>query len=122
MRHASFPRSVRYALAGIIWLIRGQPNARIHLVLAAIALFLGIWLELTPPEWAILALTIGVVLGVEALNSAIEATVDLISPQWHHLARVAKDAAAGAVLLVSIAAVGVGLALFAGRILARLGW
>ena len=118
---SNLPRSFYYALAGIVWLVRTQRNARIQLLLAITAVGLGLWLELSGPEWAVLALTIGAVLAAEAFNSAIEAAVDLASPEWHDLARVAKDVAAGGVLLLSMGAVGVGVALFAGRLLARLG-
>jgi diacylglycerol kinase (ATP) len=60
------------------------------------------------------------VLGAEALNTAIEFVVDLVSPQWHPLARDAKDVAAAAVLLASAAALGVGLLVFIPKLLARL--
>jgi diacylglycerol kinase len=114
--------SFRYALAGIVWLARTQPNVRVHAGLALAAIALGGWLGLSGVEWAVLLLTIGAVLAAEAFNTALEAAVDLASPERHALARAAKDVAAGAVLLLALAAIGVGLALFGGRLLARLGW
>ena len=122
MRAHNLLRSFGYALAGLGWLVRTQRNARIHLVIAAVAVALGAWLELSGPEWAVLLLTIGLVLAAEAFNTALEAAVDLASPEWHALARIAKDVSAGGVLVLALAAVGVGVALFAGRLLARLGW
>lgn len=116
----SFLRGFGHALAGVGWLVRTQRNARVHLLIAAVVVGLGLWLELSGPEWAVLWLTIGIVLAAEAFNTALEALVDLVSPGRHHLARVAKDVAAGGVLLVAVAAVGVGVALFAGRLVARL--
>ena len=71
------------------------------------------YFSLTRSEWAVLLLTIGLVMGVEAVNTAVEQTVNLVSPQRQEGARIAKDTAAGAVLLCAAAAIGVGIALFA---------
>jgi diacylglycerol kinase (ATP) len=101
--------SFRYALAGIAHLVRSQPNARIHLAIAAAVVWLGLWLGLTARDWAVIALTIGLVFAAEGFNTAIEALVDLASPDPHPLAKTAKDVAAGAVLLAALAAVAVGL-------------
>jgi len=65
-------------------------------------------------EWALIALAIAAVWTAEAINTAIEAVVDLASPQWHELARRAKDVAAAAVLLAALGAVGVAVAVFVG--------
>lgn len=70
---------------------------------------LGLWLTLDLVRWSILALTMAAVLVGETINTAVEALVDLLSPQFHERAKVAKDVAAGAVLLISLAAVVVGL-------------
>jgi len=104
--------SFHYALAGLRQTARQQQNFRIHLVIAAGAVLLALLLGLSALEWAILLLTIGVVLAAELFNSALEAIVDLVSPGQHPLAGVAKDAAAGAVFVLALAAIGIGLALF----------
>jgi diacylglycerol kinase (ATP) len=67
---------------------------------------------LTPLEWAVLLLVIGLVISLEILNTAVEAVVDLCSPEQSELARIAKDAAAGAVLVAAITAVAVGAFIF----------
>ena len=72
-------------------------------------------------EWLIVVVCFGLVLGGECLNSSIEAIVDLASPEFHELARKSKDAAAGGVLLFSLASFVVGLIIFAPRIMALLG-
>jgi len=105
-------RAFRYAWAGIVFLFRNEPNARIHLVLAIVALLLAWWTGFSAVEWAILALVIGVVFVAEALNTAIEALTDLISPQRHPQAKIAKDVAAGAVSMAALMAVIVALFLF----------
>ncbi|MCO6449393.1 MAG: diacylglycerol kinase family protein [Caldilineales bacterium] len=114
---ASFLHSFGFAGAGIRHLVRSQRNARIHIILTIVALGLAMWLGLTAAEWAALILTIGFVFAAEAMNTAIEALVDLISPQHHPLAKIAKDTAAAAVLLAAITAVLVAVILFAPRLI-----
>lgn len=100
--------SFRHAMRGVARLIATQANARIHVGAALLATILGIWLDISLLEWAVVSLTLGMVLGAEALNTAVEWVVDRVSPEWHPLARDAKDVAAGAVLITSLAALGVG--------------
>ncbi len=107
-----------FAGAGVLHMLRSQRNARIHLALTLLALTLGWWLRLSAPEWAILVLTIGFVWAAETMNTAIEGVVDLVSPERHPLAKIAKDAAAGAVLIAAITAVLVAAFLFLPRLLA----
>jgi diacylglycerol kinase len=111
-------RSFGFATAGIMTLVLTQPNARVHVVLGAGAASVAFWLGLSAMEWAVLALTVGLVLVAEAVNTAIEAAVDIASPSIHPLARQAKDIAAGGVLISAITAVIVGVALFGPRLLA----
>ena len=106
-------RSFYFAFAGLGFLFRTQRNARIHVVVGAIACGLGWWLRINRVEWAIIVLTMASVLILEGLNTAIEAAVDLASPTVHPLAKVAKDVAAGMVLVAAIAAVIIGLLIFA---------
>jgi diacylglycerol kinase len=112
--------SFRYACAGLAYVVRTQPNCQVHLLALVLVVALGLWLALPLHELAILALTIGLVLAAEAINTAIEATVDLVSPEFHPLARAAKDAAAGAVLVAAAASVVVGCLLLLPPLLARL--
>ena len=101
--------SFRYALAGLGYLLRTQPNARIHLTITLAVVVVGLWLGLPARDWAVIALTVGLVLMAEAFNTALEAAVDLAHPEPHPLAEVAKDVGAAAVTLAAIAAVVVGL-------------
>jgi diacylglycerol kinase len=104
--------SFGYAFAGLGYLLRSQRNAQIHLVLGAIAVALGLALGIARWEWVALALTCALVLIAEGINTAVEAAVDLASPGYHPLAKVAKDVAAGTVLLAAIFAIIVGCLLF----------
>jgi len=98
-----------HAFAGIWHVLRTQRNARIHLCVTVFVIMGGAWLGLGAIEWAVLALTIGMVLAAEAFNTAVENVVDMVTLEDHPLARVAKDTAAAAVLLAAIVAVVVGL-------------
>jgi diacylglycerol kinase len=105
-------RSFGYAAEGVWLLVRTQRNAKIHLALAALALALAALLRISRVEWLVLLLTIALVVGAEGLNTAIEAVVDLASPDYHPLAKRAKDVAAGAVLVIAVCAVFVGALIF----------
>src|SRR3954471_20842917 len=108
-RAHSLLRSFGFAFAGLGFLLRTQRNARIHVVVGAIACALGVWVRISRVEWAVLVFTIALVLILEGLNPAVEAAIDLASPQIHPLAKAAKDLAAGMVLIAAIASVAVGL-------------
>ena len=99
-------RSAGFAWAGVVHSYRTQANFRIETWAAALALALTLWLR---APLAPVALACALVLALELVNTALEAVVDLISPESHPLAKVAKDAAAAAVLLASCGALVVGL-------------
>lgn len=109
MQNSNLLISFQRAFAGIWYVVRTQRNMRIHLSVTGAIVVLGLWVGLSRTEWAILALTIGMVLVAEAFNTMAEATVDLATAEYHLLAKIAKDVAAGAVLLTAITAVVVGL-------------
>ena len=107
--HRKIVGSFYFAFAGLFYLFRTQRNARIHLILGAVACAVALWLGISRVEFAILLVTIACVLILEGINTAIEAAVDLASPNLHPLAKTAKDVAAAMVLIAAIASVGVGL-------------
>ena len=109
MRSRNLLESFRFAFCGLWYALRTQRNTRIHLVIAAAVIALGLWLDLSYVQWAVVTLTIGFVLVSEMLNTVAETLVDLISPGYHPLAKVVKDVTAGAVLLAAIISVSVGL-------------
>jgi diacylglycerol kinase len=109
MRQPNFWRSLSHAVDGLVYAFRTQRNVRWHVIGALGAIALGTWLQIDAVRWAILALTIGAVCAGETINTTVEALVDLMSPEWHERAKVAKDVSAGAVLLLAITAVAVGL-------------
>ena len=99
-----FLRSFVYAFRGITVLVRTQRNARIHLLAVALVVVAGLLLGLSRMEWLVVTLVCTLVLALEGVNTAVEAVVDLASPQYHDLARRAKDVAAGAVLIAALGA------------------
>jgi diacylglycerol kinase len=114
---ARIARSFGFAFEGLATLVRSQPNFRIHLVAACAALLLGIVLRLSLPEMALIVLTAGLVLVVEALNTCLETLCDLVSPTYHPLVKKCKDVSAAAVLIAALAAVSVAALLFLPRLL-----
>jgi diacylglycerol kinase (ATP) len=98
--------SFKYAWCGISYAFQTQRNFRIHVGIGALAISLGVFLHLRPVEMAVVGLTSGLVLVMELLNTAIESVVDLtVKHSYHELAKIAKDCAAGAVLVSALAAV-----------------
>ena len=98
--------SFKYAWAGVRYAFATQRNFRIHTVIGAMAISLGLFLRISAVEMAIVSVTCAIVMVLELLNTAIESLVDLTVKQtYHELAKIAKDCAAGAVLISAIAAV-----------------
>jgi len=93
--------SFRYAFAGWWFVIRTQRNAWIHATVSIAVIIVSFWLGLSPHDWAVIVLAIAMVWTAEFLNTALEAVVDLASPQQHYLAKVGKDVGAAAVLIAA---------------------
>lgn len=91
----------RYAFSGWWFVIRTQRNAWIHAVATAAVLVMSFWLRLSLLEWAVVLMAVAMVWLAEFLNTALEAVVDLASPQHHELAKVGKDVGAAAVLITA---------------------
>ena len=104
--------SVGFALEGIATLLRTQVNARIHLAAAIAVVMLAVYLGVSSVEWALLVFAIALVWVAEGLNTGIEFLADAAVPDPHSLIKHAKDVAAGAVLLASLAAAVIGALVF----------
>ncbi len=112
--------SFRCAFAGIVDLLKSQPNARIHLLAAALAVAAGFFFSLSPTEWYFVLAAIAFVFAAEAFNTALEYLTNLVSPEYHPLAGKAKDAAAGAVLIAAICSAIIGGLIFLPKIISWL--
>jgi diacylglycerol kinase len=100
--------SFRCAFSGWWYVIRTQKNAWIHAIVSLLVAIIGLWVGLTLYEWALIIIAIAMVWTAEFINSALEAVVDLASPQKHRLAQVGKDVGAAAVLISAISAALIG--------------
>jgi undecaprenol kinase/diacylglycerol kinase (ATP) len=113
--------SLGYALAGWLYMLRWQKNTRIQAVASVLVMLISLWLQISFIELAIIILTITVVWMAEFINAAVEAVVNLASPELHPMAKVAKDVAAAAVLLGVVAAVLIGILILGPPLLAQIG-
>ena len=111
-RHHSLGESFRYAAAGIVSVIRRERNMKIHLTVTALVIIFGFVLGITRTEWLICIGLFGLVMALEAVNTAVESAVDLVTEEKRPMAKLAKDAAAGAVLIAAICAAVIGLMIF----------
>ena len=102
-------KSFKYAMEGWKYVYQNETNIWIHTVVAILVIIMGIWLELSRIDWAILVVTFMAIMMAEFINTAIEAVVDMTMPEIHSLAKTAKDVAAGAVFLGAFGAIIVGL-------------
>ena len=112
-----FWRSAGFAWAGLRHAYASQANFRVEVWCGVLAVLTALWLDVTVSP---VVLCCALVLSLELVNTAVEAIVDLVSPEWHALAKVAKDAMAGAVLVASVGALGVAAALLLPALLHRL--
>jgi len=110
-------KSFGYAIAGIKYTLLTQHNILIHITLTIIAVILGFLLKISNIEWVAIVIVIGLVISAEVFNTAIEKLVDFISPQKNKKAGIIKDLAAGAVLVLSIAALITGIIIFIPKII-----
>ena len=114
-------RSFRFAGQGVVDLFRYENNARVHLLIAGMVIGVGLWLRLNRVEWAIILTQIGLVWAAEAMNTALEKLCDFVSPGLHPQIKAIKDLSSGAVLILAIMAIVVGVLVLGGRALELIG-
>ncbi|WP_436853991.1 diacylglycerol kinase family protein [Staphylococcus caeli] len=102
----------KYALQGMLVLLHKDHKFLLHLLFATIVIICGILFNITTTEWLFITFAIGLVLAFEAINTAVEAVVDLVTSDYHILAKNAKDIAAFSVVIVSIVACIIGIIIF----------
>ncbi|MCB1474589.1 MAG: diacylglycerol kinase family protein [Rhodobiaceae bacterium] len=112
--------SFSHAYDGLRFLIGNERNMRIHVGLATLAIFLGIWLEIDTAEWRWLILAVSLVFAAEALNTAVEQTCNAVSREFHPAIKAAKDVGAAAVLIAAVASASIGASVFLPRVLPAL--
>ena len=108
--------SFKYALEGIWVSLKQERNMKIHLIMAILVVSLGVFLKITKTEWIICVFAISIVIASELFNTAIETIVDMITTEKNEKAKIAKDVAAGAVLINAIGSAIIGIAIFTPKI------
>ncbi len=108
-----FLKSFVYAFRGIATAVKTQRNFRFHIIAMIYVIAFSLFYDLTKSEYAILILTFAAVISLELVNTALENAIDLCSPEYNKLAEISKNCSAGAVLVSAIAAVVVGIFIFA---------
>ena len=109
--------SFKYAISGIITSFKTERNMKIHILVMILVIIAGIVFKLSLLDWIILVIMFGLVISAELFNTAIETTIDMITKEKNEKAKIAKDVAAGAVLVLAVASVIVGLIIFIPKIL-----
>lgn len=110
-------KSFKYAFDGICTGIKEEQNMKIHITIMILVIIFGIMLKISKMEWIICIILFGLVISMELINTAIENTVDLVTKEKNEQAKIAKDVAAGAVLVSAIASAIIGLIIFVPKIL-----
>jgi len=112
-----FINSFKYPIKGLKYAYKNEQNLYVDIIIALIVIILGIVLNISITEWALLSITIGLVLSAELFNTALEAIVDLVTEKYHPLAKVAKDTSAAAVFVLAIVAIIEGIIIFLPKII-----
>lgn len=112
--------SFKYAMEGFLYTLKNEQNMIVHVVMTFLVIIAGLLLKISTLEWLICFLFVGLVLSMELINTAMEAVVDLVSPEKNKLAKIAKDTAAAAVMVFAFFAFLAGLMIFLPKIIERL--
>ncbi|MBF0694732.1 MAG: diacylglycerol kinase family protein [Flavobacterium sp.] len=110
-------KSVKYAVKGMFKLLTTEHSIMTQIFIAMVMIVAGFYFEISRTEWILQTLTIGVVLGVEGMNTAIEKICDFIHPGYHERIGFIKDISAGAVMLVAISAIAIGMMIYVPKFL-----
>lgn len=114
-------KSFQYAFTGIYELIKSEPNSRIHLIAMIAAVAAGFFFRISSAEWCVILIVIAIVWAAEAFNTIVEKLADHLFPEYHETARVAKDVAAGAVLVCALVALACGVIIFLPKLISVIG-
>lgn len=105
-------KSIKYAFKGALLLVKTEASIQLQVVISIVMIFAGWYYNISNTEWLLQLLAIGMVIGTESVNTALEKTADFIHPEYHKKIGFIKDIAAGAVFIVSIIAVICGLIIY----------
>lgn len=117
-----FLDSFKYSFEGLAYAYLNEQSMFLHFIASGLVILMGLYFKITITEWILTFVMIGIVMGTELLNTAIEAVVDLVSPEKHYLAKIAKDTASASVFIYSLIAAIVGLMVYVPYIIELIGW
>ena len=109
--------STKYSIQGLIYAYKNEKSLIIHGILSIIAIVLGFCLNISINQWIVLLIALGVILMIELLNTAIEAIVDMVTLEYHELAKIAKDCGSAATFVASVIGLIIALVIFIPKIL-----
>ncbi len=109
--------SFKYAIQGLVSAILEEANLAIHILIATLSILAGFWFELNGTEWALVLISIGIVISAEIINTAIENAMDIITVEYHPSIKKVKDLAAAAVLVCAFVAALIGIVIFLPKII-----
>ena len=112
-----FFHSFTYPIKGLKYAYRNEQNLAVDVGISLLVLIAGVIFKLDKSEWLVIVFTIGAVISLELVNTAIEAVVDMVTEEYHPLAKVAKDTSAAAVFVIAIVAAIVGLIIFLPKVI-----
>ena len=104
--------SFRHAFRGLVYMFSHEIHAKIHLIAVVVVVVAGVLCQISTNDWALIMLSVGLVLCAEAFNTSIERLADVVSPELDPRIRIAKDVAAGGVLVAAVMSIGVGVLVF----------
>jgi diacylglycerol kinase len=113
-------KSFGYASEGVKSSFKSETNMKIHISIMFLVIIMGFLLNIKVSEWLVCVILFGIVISAELFNTAIETVVDMISPEYSKQAKLAKDISAGAVLVLAISSVIIGLIIFIPKIISFL--
>lgn len=112
-------KAIRFAFRGMIWLIRNEASIQVQSAVGILVTLAGFFFKISPAEWMIQTLAIGLVISLEGINTAIEKTADFVHPQYHKRIGVIKDIAAGSVFIAALTAIAAGSIIYFPKIMTR---
>ena len=117
-----FVKSFKYSLDGLIYAYKYEQSMLIHVIATILVIIVNIVLQISPTEWLITFLAIGMVLAAELVNTAIEAVVDLVTLEIHPLAKIAKDCGSAATFVLALMAAVIGFVIYVPHIVEMIGF
>jgi undecaprenol kinase len=107
-----FINSFKYSFDGLKYAYTHEQSMVVHIIITIFVIIAGVYFKISYMEWLLVLFLIGMIISMELMNTSIEATIDLVCPKYHPLAKIAKDTASASVFVLSVVAAAIGLIVF----------